>query len=65
MAGDTGSVAEGAAGAVVEKTTKKRARPKSETKDKGDTKEGKKMKLRLTGLHLHYCSLMCSLLALH
>ena len=39
--------------------------PKPESKDEGDTKEGKKMKLRLAGLHLQYCSLMCSLLSLH
>ena len=63
-AGSGADKSEGA-GAAGEKPSKKRARPKPESKDEGDTKEGKKMKLRLTGLHLHYCSLMCSLSSLH
>ena len=64
LSGSVGSVAdksESAAGAVGEKTAKKRARPELEFKDVGHRMSGKTMKLRLTGLHLHYCSLMCSL----
>ena len=68
LSGSVGSAAdksESAAGAVGEKTAKKRARPELEVKDEGHRMEGKTMKLRLTGLHLHYCSLLSSLLALH
>ena len=68
LSGSVGSAAdksESAAGAVGEKTAKKRARPELEVKDEGHRMEGKAMKLRLTDLHFHYCSLMCSLLALH
>ena len=68
LSGSVGSVAdksESAAGAVGEKTSKKRVRPELEFKDVGHRMDGKTLKSRLTGLHLHYCSLMCSLLALH
>ena len=55
-AGSGADKSEGA-GAAGEKPSKKRAHPKPEGKDEGDTKEGKKMKLRLTG---YICVTSCS-----